>query len=55
MKGQYDARGEGMKQPHAFWDDLAADLEDPDFAAEYAKASLRITACTQLIHNGGKP
>lgn len=28
----------------AFWDDLAEDMKDPEFAAEYAKEWLRITS-----------
>lgn len=35
---------------NAFWDDLAQDLEDPDFLREYVAQSVRIATIDQIVN-----
>lgn len=39
-----------MSQPSAFWDDLARDLEDPDFLREYVAESVRIATIDRMVN-----
>jgi transcriptional regulator with XRE-family HTH domain len=39
-----------MNQPSAFWDDLAGDLEDPDFLREYVAESVRIATIDRVVN-----
>ncbi len=36
--------------PSAFWDDLAADLDDPDFVREYITESVRIATIDAIVN-----
>lgn len=36
--------------PATFWDDLARDLEDPEFLREYVRESIRIATIDQLVN-----
>lgn len=36
--------------PSTFWDDLAQDLEDPEFLREYVRESIRIATIDQLVN-----
>jgi DNA-binding phage protein len=37
-------------KPSEFWDDLAQDLEDPEFLREYVRESVRIATIDQLVN-----
>lgn len=39
-----------MTKPSQFWDDLARDLEDPEFLREYVRESIRIATIDQLVN-----
>jgi transcriptional regulator with XRE-family HTH domain len=39
-----------VSQPSAFWDDLAQDLEDPDFLREYVAESVRIATIDRMVN-----
>ncbi len=39
-----------MSKQRAFWDDLARDLEDPEFLREYVVESMRIATIDQVVH-----
>lgn len=43
-----------MTKHTAFWDDLARDLEDPEFLREYVAESMRIATidAKEMIENG---
>jgi transcriptional regulator with XRE-family HTH domain len=36
--------------PSQFWDDLAQDLEDPEFLREYVRESVRIATIDELVN-----
>ena len=36
--------------PSQFWDDLATDLEDPEFLREYVRESVRIATIDDLVN-----
>lgn len=38
-----------MSTPSAFWDDLAKDLEDPEFRSEYILQSIRIATIDRVV------
>lgn len=38
-----------MSEHGAFWDDLARDLEDPDFLREYVAESMRIATIDRVL------
>lgn len=38
-----------MSKQSAFWDDLARDLEDPEFLREYVVESMRIATIDQVV------
>jgi len=37
-------------KPSQFWEDLAKDLEDPEFLREYVRESVRIATIDQLVN-----
>jgi len=37
-------------KPSRFWEDLARDLEDPEFLREYVRESVRITTIDRLVN-----
>ncbi len=37
-------------KPNEFWEDLARDLEDPEFLREYVRESVRIATIDQLVN-----
>jgi transcriptional regulator with XRE-family HTH domain len=39
-----------MNQPSAFWDDLARDLQDPEFLREYVAESVRIATIDRMVN-----
>ena len=39
-----------MSKQSAFWDDLARDLEDPEFLREYVVESMRIATIDQVVN-----
>jgi len=39
-----------MSKQSAFWDDLARDLEDPEFLREYVVESVRIATIDQVVN-----
>jgi transcriptional regulator with XRE-family HTH domain len=39
-----------MPTPSQFWDDLAKDLEDPEFLREYVRESVRIATIDDLVN-----
>lgn len=39
-----------MSNQSAFWDDLAQDLEDPEFLREYVLESMRIATIDQVVN-----
>jgi DNA-binding phage protein len=39
-----------MSKHSAFWDDLAHDLEDPEFLREYVVESMRIATIDQIVN-----
>lgn len=39
-----------MKTPNAFWDDLAENLNDPEFLREYVVESIRIATIDSLVN-----
>ena len=39
-----------MKKADAFWDDLARDLEDPEFFREYVVESMRIATIDSVVN-----
>jgi DNA-binding phage protein len=39
-----------MTKHNAFWDDLARDLEDPEFLREYVVESMRIATIDSVVH-----
>lgn len=39
------------RTPHAFWDDLAEDLKDPEFLRAYVRESVRIATIDQLVND----
>jgi transcriptional regulator with XRE-family HTH domain len=39
-----------MSQPNAFWDDLASDLQDPEFLREYVAESVRIATIDRMVN-----
>jgi DNA-binding phage protein len=39
-----------MNQPTAFWDDLADDLEDPEFLRAYVAESIRISTIDNIVN-----
>jgi transcriptional regulator with XRE-family HTH domain len=39
-----------MNQPSAFWDDLARDLQDPQFLREYVAESVRIATIDRMVN-----
>lgn len=43
-----------MPLPRAFWDDLARDLQDPEFLREYLAESARIEALDRLTGRSRK-
>ncbi|MGH7910286.1 MAG: helix-turn-helix domain-containing protein [Candidatus Dormibacteraceae bacterium] len=38
------------RTPSQFWDDLAEDLQDPEFLREYVRESVRIATIDQLVN-----
>jgi len=36
--------------PRTFWDDLAQDLQDPEFLRDYVRESIRIATIDQLVN-----
>ena len=40
----------GMTDPSAFWDDLARDLEDPEFLREFIVESMRIATIDEVVN-----
>lgn len=39
-----------VSKQSAFWDDLARDLEDPEFLREYVVESMRIATIDQVVN-----
>lgn len=39
-----------MEAPTTFWDDLAKDLEDPEFLREYVAESIRIATIDSIVN-----
>jgi DNA-binding phage protein len=39
-----------VNQPSAFWDDLARDLQDPEFLREYVAESVRIATIDRIVN-----
>ncbi len=44
-----------MTDPGAFWEDLARDLADPEFAREYVAESELITSSRRLMQKPPRP
>lgn len=40
-----------MTKVNAFWEDLAKDLEDPEFLREYVRESVRIATIDRLVND----
>lgn len=39
-----------VREHRTFWDDLARDLEDPEFLREYVLESIRVTTIDQVVN-----
>lgn len=44
-----------MTEQGLFWDDLARDLEDPEFLREYVVESVRIATVDRIVNGRQRP